>query len=190
MRNPLWSVELGFSGLADIRIPFDFMADRGFGAMARQDASRRVEWKDFFTNAIEEERTIAARQIPATYALMEKNIPRHKQTVFGKIKTQTPRAMAWHMEAQDFEPGNRFGFAFFEKQIRLAGLVLNVESMLLEKSPVSQHGNGIRMKSDAATMATLDFCGVHHMVEMSMGQKQPIDLLPSKIIVGALEAEI
>ena len=162
------------------------MADHGFGAMTRQDASRRVEWKDFFANAIEEERTIAARQIPATYALTEKDISRNQQTVFGKIKTQTPRAMAWHMEAQDFESGDGLSFAFFEKQIRLAGFVLDVESMLLEKSPVSQHGNGIRMKSDAATMATLDFCGVHHMVEMSMGQKQPIDLLPSKVLISAL----
>ena len=77
------------------------MADRGFGAMARQDASRRGEWKDFFTNAIEEKRTIPARKIPAAHALTEKDISRHEQTLFGKVKTQTPWAMAWDMEAQD-----------------------------------------------------------------------------------------
>lgn len=54
------------------------MADRGFRPMPRQDARRRVEGKDFFANAIKEERPIASRQIPAAHTLAEKDITRHE----------------------------------------------------------------------------------------------------------------
>ncbi len=115
MRNPLWSVELGFSGLAYIRIPCDLMADCGFRPMSRQDACRRIEGEDFFANPIEKERTISARQIPAPHALAEKDITRDEQTVFSKVKTQASRAVTWHMEAEDFQATNRLCFRLLEK---------------------------------------------------------------------------
>ncbi len=115
MRNPLWSVELGFSGLADIGIPFDLMADCGFWPMSRQDACRRIEGEDFFANPIEKERTIAAWKIPAPHALTEKDITRHEQTVFGKVKTQASWAMARHMKAEDFQAADRLRFSLLEK---------------------------------------------------------------------------
>ena len=115
MRNPLWSVELGFSGLADIGIPRDLMADGGLRPMPRQDACRRIEGKYFFANPIEEERTIAAGKIPAPHALAEKDITRDEQTVLGKIKTQTSRAMAGHMKAEDFQAADRLCFPLLEK---------------------------------------------------------------------------
>ena len=186
MRNPLSSVELGFSGLADIRIPCDFMADCGFRPMPRQDARRWVERKDFFANPIEKERTIAAWQIPAAHALAEKDIARHEQTLFGKVKAQTSRAMPWHMEAQDLQSADRLRFSLFKEQIRRAGLVLDIETMLLKKSPISQHRDCVWVKSHPATMAELDFCGIHHMVEMSMGKNKPIDLLAGKVLISTL----
>jgi hypothetical protein len=186
MRNPLSSVELGFSGLADIRIPCDFMADGGFRPMPWQDARRWVEWKDFFANPIEKERTIAAWQIPAAHALAEKDIARHEQTLFGKVKAQTSRAMPWHMEAQDFQSTDRLRFSLLEEQIRRAGFVLNIETMLLKKSPISKHRGCVWVKSHSASMAALDFCGIHNMVEMSMGENKPIDLLAGKVFIRSL----
>lgn len=83
--------------------------------MSRQDACRRIEGEDFFANPIEKERTISARQIPAPHALAEKDITRHEQTVFGKVKTQASRAVAWHMEAEDFQATDRLCFRLLEK---------------------------------------------------------------------------
>ena len=186
MRNPLSSVELGFSGLADIRIPCDFMADCGFRPMPWQDARRWVERKDFFANPIEKERTIAAWQIPAAHALAEKDIARHEQTLFGKVKAQTSRAMPWHMEAQDFQSTDRLRFALLEEQIRRAGFVLDIESMLLKKSPISKHRDCVWVKSHPASMAALNFCGIHHMVEMPMCENKPIDLLTGKVLISTL----
>jgi len=154
--------------------------------MPRQDASCRIKSKDFFANAFEEKRSIATREIPTPHALAEKDISRDEQTPVSKVKAKAARAMAWHMEAEDFETGDGFRLALLEKQIRLAGFVLNVESVLFEKSPVCEHGDGFRMKRNSATVTALDFCRIHYMVEMPMGQKQPIDRLTCKKFVGPL----
>ena len=162
------------------------MADCGFRSMPRQNARRWVEWKDFFANTIEKERTIAAREIPAAHALAEKDITRDEQTIFGKVKTQASRAMARHMEAENFQSADRLRFSFLKEQIRRAGFVLNIESMPLKKSSISQHRDCVWVKSHPATMAALDFCGIHHMVEMSMGENKPIDLLAGKVFIRSL----
>ena len=83
--------------------------------MSGQDACRRIEGEDFFANSIEKERTITARKIPSPHALAEKDITRHEQTVFGKVKTQASRAVAWHMEAEDFQAADRLRFSLLEK---------------------------------------------------------------------------
>ena len=44
------------------------------------------------------------------------------------------------------------------------------------------------MKGHAAAMAALDFCRVHHMVEMSMGQNEPIDFLAGKVLIRSLRS--
>lgn len=33
------------------------------------------------------------------------------------------------------------------------------------------------MKSDPTPMATLDFRGIHHMIEMPVSEQQPVDLV-------------
>jgi hypothetical protein len=40
--------------------------------------------------------------------------------------------------------------------------------MLLKKRTVRNHHGGVRMESDAASMAALNFRGIHHMIEMSV----------------------
>jgi len=44
------------------------------------------------------------------------------------------------------------------------------------------------MKGHTAAMAALDFSGIHHMVEMSMGQNEPIDLLAGKVLIRSLRS--
>ena len=44
------------------------------------------------------------------------------------------------------------------------------------------------MKSHTAAMAALDFCGIHHMVEMSMRQNEPIDLFAGKVRIRSLRS--
>ena len=56
-------------------------------------------------------------------------------------------------------------------------LELDIESVFLEKLAVANHHRGVRVETDAASVAALDFRRVHHMVEMAVREQQPVDLV-------------
>jgi hypothetical protein len=46
--------------------------------------------------------------------------------------------------------------------------------MFFEKRTIREHGNRVRMKSHSASVTTLDFGGIHHMIEVAVSQQKQI----------------
>ena len=158
----------------------------GFRSVSGQNERVRRQWEYFFADALEEQWPVSARQIPAPHALPEENIARNEQLIAGEVKTEASWAMTGHMKAIDPQSTNVIRPPLLQQKIGGAGFVLNIESVPLKKRPVFEHGNGIRMKGHTATMPELNFRGVHHMIEMPVGEQKPVNFVPGKIIIGSL----
>ena len=46
----------------------------------------------------------------------------------------------------------------------------------------------MRVESDPASMAALDFRSIHHMVEVPVREQQPVDLMLGKTGIGSLRS--
>lgn len=94
--------------------------------------------------------------------------------------------MPGNMQAGNIQSANFARHPLLKKEIGGARFVLDVEPMFFKKRAIHKHRNRIWMKSHAAAVPPLDFCRIHHMVKMAVGEQQPIDLFFHEVRVGAL----
>jgi hypothetical protein len=154
--------------------------------MAGKNHRDRIKVEDFFANTVKEERTVAAGQVPAPNSFAKQNVSTNEIAGIWKIKTKAAWAMSGHMKSDDSLTGDEVSLTFFEKNIGSDWIVLDVKSMTLEKAPIRNHGNGIWMTDDLATMPSLDFARIHHMIEVSVSENKPIDFLMREVGIGRL----
>ena len=96
--------------------------------------------------------------------------------------------MPGNMKAGNIQSANFARHPLLKKKIGGARFVLDVEPMLFKKRAIYKHRNRIRMKGHAAAVPPLDFCRIHHMVKMAVGEQQPIDLFSREVRVGAFRS--
>ena len=94
--------------------------------------------------------------------------------------------MSGHMQGDDSLTGDGVSLTFFEENIGSDWIVLDVKSMTLEKAPIRNHRNGIWMTDDLATVPSLDFARIHHMIKVSVSENKPIDFLRGEVSISLL----
>ena len=162
------------------------MGDCGFRPMPRINNGLRRESKDFCANPLEEQRAISTRQIPAAHPLAEEDIPSDELAGFWKVKTQTSRTMAWNVKGGKLQSCYVGDLPFLQQAVGLNRLHINVEAVLFKKIPILHHRNRIGVKCYLASVATLDQCGIRHMIKVAVGEQKPIDFLIRKMSIRAL----
>ena len=91
--------------------------------------------------------------------------------------------MTWHMQDGHLGARHVAPCSLLKQTVADKGFDLQGEPLAEKEVRVGHHRRRIGMVGNFALVATLDLGGIRHMVEVPVGQKEPVNFLPSELSI-------
>jgi hypothetical protein len=144
--------------------------------MAWKHGHSVIEWKQFTPDAVKERVPVSTWKVPSADTFAKKHVSPNDNLLIKKVKAQAPWTMAGYVVDAQSCSKKLSRSIFVEKEIRSERIDFQFESPAAEKATVADHRSRVGMKSGLAAMA-LDYRrSIGHVIEMSMGEEQQVDL--------------
>ena len=142
--------------------------------MAWQHGHVVAERKYSFSDAFEQKIGISTRQIPATDPTGKQNVAADEQFVFAREEAKAAGTMTWHFEHIHFQAEKFSPWRLLNQKIRLHWLEFQFKTEAPKKFGIGNHRRSLRVTTDLAIEAPLNFCRIRDVIEVPMREKQKL----------------